>query len=168
MRKMLLASLLLLGGCGGQISQNPIQTAVNNLLPTPAAKVLVTDIQDANWNLQQAQSIGILSPTDPVQGCLADVMAEAGIPAQGAVSPSPVPSFTPENGGLVSLGSIGYILAMQAKQLTGNPAALIPASCQQVVGNLVVSALLAPQVAAVNAISAGLPGTPPALLQKGK
>ena len=88
-------------------------------------------------------------------------MAEAGIPAQGATTPTPVASFTPEIGGLASSGSVLYILAIQAKSLTGNPAGLIPASCQQIVGNLVINALMAPLNANLGAISALLPGSAP-------
>ena len=167
MKKLLLTTVavLALGGCSvfGQppapISQNPVQTAVNQVGTTQGAQVVVTDIQDANWNLQQAQALGILTPADPVQACLGGVMVEAGIPAQGATTPTPVASFTPEIGGLASSGSVLYILAIQAKSLTGNPAGLIPASCQQIVGNLVINALMAPLNANLGAISALLPGS---------
>jgi hypothetical protein len=98
-------------------------------------QTVVTDLQSAAYNLDNAVAVGALPTDDPAPKCLHDVLVKAGIeiPA-GAV---PAKSFAPKNDGVASAGAIAYILAQQAKQIAKQGIQVDP-SCEALVGRVVI------------------------------
>jgi hypothetical protein len=136
----LAAIALAIAGCTNPapISTNPVQSAANDvttLLPgTKTTQATVTQgLTDAQWNLQQAQAIGVLAATDPALPCLNGVLAQLGV---GGTPPA---SFTPRESDLISTGSVLYIQIQQAKQLRAGGLA-VPAACQALIGMFVIDA----------------------------
>jgi hypothetical protein len=161
-RYIAIAALLALAGCATPppISANPVQTvenAVSSALPGLLPSI-ATDFQDAKFNLDSAITIGILLPSDPVDACLTSVLTMAGMLSPTAGAPT-TPSFTPKVTAPISLsaGSVLYILAQQAKKLAGNGSSLVPASCQQIAGSLLINAVNRPLNMGIGAITAQLP-----------
>lgn len=117
-----------LAGCAGplQISSDPAPKVTN---PT-----IVTDLQSAAFDLDSAVTVGALTADDPAPKCLHDVLQKAGIEvAPGA----PVAqSFTPKIDGAASAGAVAYILAQQAKKLSGG--ITVDVSCEALLGRVVI------------------------------
>lgn len=96
-------------------------------------RTLVTDLQSAAFNLDNAVAIGALDPDDPAPVCVHDVLRKAGIEvAPGAPMPK---SFEPKKDGVASAGAIAYIIAQQAKK--AKPLEVSP-SCEALVGRIVI------------------------------
>ena len=101
-------------------------------LPIKNAQV-VTDLQSAAFNLDNAIAVGALPANDPAAACIHGVLQEAGVEVPpGSTAPK---SFTPKNDGLVSLGAIAYIQIQQAKNSAG---VVIPQDCKTIVGQFVI------------------------------
>lgn len=141
---------LVLGACTNSISSNPLKDLVDagqppatttapiagTPAPAPAANVIVTDIQSASFDLDQAVAVGALTADDPAPKCLHGVMTQLGI--DPANPPAANASFTPKNDGLVSAGAILYIRAQQIKRAGG--AITVPVDCKSLIGQLVIDA----------------------------
>lgn len=159
MRKMLAITFALaIAGCATPppISTNPLQTVTSVVLP--AGGTVLTGLQNAAFNLDEAVLIGVLPATDPAAGCVhgvlkqigADVVLTMGVemPVPGAAAAA---TFTPKITDLLSAGSVAYILAQQAKQIAANPGILVPVSCDQIVGQFVIQSINAPANAVISA-----------------
>lgn len=132
-----LATALALAACSNPapISSNPAQSQTN-LIAQVAPQAVATvqqGLTDAQWNLQQAVSIGVLPASDPALACVNGVVTQLGVG-------SPAASFTPKESDLISTGSVVYIQIQQAKQLAGGKALAVPAGCQQLIGMFVIDA----------------------------
>ena len=136
--------LLFLGACASNgtplpISANPIQDIKNAVAPTTGTNDLVTQgLLDASFNLHSAVTVGALSATDQVPACVDSVLTDLGINPDGTPT-TQAQSFTPKVSDLISLGSVIYIRAQQAKKLQ---AAGLPesTSCDAVIGQIVRAA----------------------------
>ena len=136
------------------ISVNPIQSGVNVIAQaggsttTGLADTVTTGITNADYNLGQAMQLGILPATDPAKACLDSVSTQLGI---GGTAPA---SFTPKVSDLISAGSVGYIYAQQVKQLLANGGSglAVSATCQQLVGQIVIDSATQLNKAAIGAI----------------
>jgi len=127
------AAALGLAACSNTISNQP----ATSVLPSGT----VADLQAAEWNLDQAISIGVLPSTDPADKCLHDELGGAGL--DPTVTPAPTAkSFTAKNQGLASAGSILYIKAQQAQSAAATAKA-DDASCEALVGKIVIDAVKA-------------------------
>jgi hypothetical protein len=104
-------------------------------LPIRNATV-VTDLQSAAYNLDNAIAVGALPANDPAAACVHGVLQEAGIevPA-GGTAPK---SFVPKNDGVVSLGAIAYI---QVRQRQAAGAITVPMECKTVIGQFVIDGM---------------------------
>lgn len=119
-------------------------------LPVPITNhTIVTDLQDAAFNLDQAVAVGALAANDPAPTCLHDLLQKAGIevPAGGAAAKS----FTPRNSGVASAGAIAYIFAQQAKSL-GTSGVSVDPSCEALVGRITIDGVKAANKATVGLI----------------
>jgi hypothetical protein len=150
MKAILMAALAAcaLNGCAifsGEISGSPGGFKITN-------QTIVTDLQSAAYNLDQAVVVGALTADDPGPKCVHDFLVKAGVeaPAGGAVPGS----FTPKHDGLASAGAIAYILAQQAKHATGQP---VSANCEALVGRIVLDG--------ANAARKSVPSLIPGLLR---
>lgn len=149
MKRLLFAALaaLSVAGCAStpsQISGAPPGGGVTVTSPT-----IVTDLQSAAYNLDNAVAVGALAATDPAPACMHDILVKAGVelPA-GAV---PAKSFTPKYDGVASAGTVAYILVQQAKQLQASGVQVDP-SCEALVGRVVIDGMKATNKAAVSLI----------------
>lgn len=132
-RFVTLASVLLLSACQQTITASPTPLSI---VPAPVANTIQDDLLAAENNLQQAMTIGALPSTDPAYACVHAVNTQLGI-EPAASGTTPPASFTPANKGLASAGSILYIQVQQLKKLTGQTP-VAAASCQQLIGQLVI------------------------------
>jgi hypothetical protein len=141
---------LLLAGCA-LVPERISGTPAAGSLPIPITNpTIVTDLQSAAYNLDNALAVGALAANDPAPGCLHGILVKAGIeiPA-GTVAPK---SFAPKNDGVASAGAIAYILAQQAKQITKGGFTVDP-SCEALLGRVVIDG-----VTAVNKTVLSIPG----------
>lgn len=118
-----------LAGCATppQISASPMPAITN---PT-----IVTDLQSAAYDLDNAVLVGALAANDPAPKCLHDVMQKAGIETPpGAAAAA---SFTPKVDGAASAGAVAYILAQQAKKLANGGVTVDP-DCEALLGRVVI------------------------------
>lgn len=139
---------LALAGCVSTpnlISGTNVGQSTNITNPT-----IVTDLQSAAYNLDQAVAVGALTADDPAPKCVHDVLVKAGIelPA-GQAAPK---SFTPKHDGVASAGAIAYILAQQAKALQGTVGQVSP-NCEALVGRIVIDSAKAAGKAVPTALS---------------
>lgn len=152
--RLAVAGVALLSACATPvpISNNPVQEAAGAIGLTQNSAV-VKGLQNAEWNLDQAVSINILAANDPADQCLHQTLTNLGqeLAADGTPVPSTAKQFTPRMTGLIDGGSVVYILAQQAKKVGANPGALVPASCEQIVGHFVIAGLNAPANAVLKA-----------------
>jgi len=127
----LLLAIFLLAGC---VSTPSVITSQ----PTPPvlkSKTIVSDLQAAAYNLDQAVAIGALPADDPAPKCLHAVLIKAGIEVPAGQPPAK--SFEPKNDGLASLGSIAYIQVQQAKALRGEKTP-VSVDCRALLGTFVL------------------------------
>ena len=129
---ILFAVALLTTGCAQTpISANPLQDLQGSLgKGEGTASIIVTDLQNQSWNLQEAMSVGALPSTDQAAGCVNSFLTEVGItvpsitpPVAGApVAPATVaaPSFIPKVTGVFSESAVLYIRAQQLKALAAS------------------------------------------------
>lgn len=113
----------------GLISGND-QSPVKITNPT-----IVTDLQSATYNLDQAVAVGALTADDPAPKCLHDVLVKAGIEVPAGAPP--VKSFVPKYDGAASAGAVAYILAQQAKATLGK-GITVDVSCEALLGRVVI------------------------------
>lgn len=145
MRRIAIASLCLVlavAGCSSPppISTNPVQTITSQVAATPVGKTVEQGLLDAEWNLDQAISIGALPAGDPADGCLHSALTLIGIEPGSNGQPTPAPAqFTPRISDLISGGSVLYILAQQAKQAQAG-GINVPVACEALVGQFVIQA----------------------------
>ena len=139
-------TLALLAACSNPapISSNPVTTVTNivsqaNPGAGASAQAIQTQLLNAEWNLDQAVTIGILTATDPVDQCVHQVNTQLGIEpvAPGGTAPTPAAQFTPRMTGLLDSGAVAYILAQQAQKLTGG-GITVPTGCKAIIGDLVI------------------------------
>jgi hypothetical protein len=117
------------------ISSNPIQdinTIASNAAPGVAGD-LVTQFQNAEYNLTTAQTDGLLSATDAAPACIHSANVLLGIDPGGA----PAVSFTPKETGLFDTASVLYILAQQALALKAQGLTITP-QCEQLIGHIML------------------------------
>ena len=107
---------------------------------------IVTDLQSAAYNLDNAIAVGALPAGDPAAACIHGVLIEAGIEIPPGATAAK--SFAPKNDGLVSLGAINYILIQQKN---ASPGVVVPQTCKTVIGQFVIDGM-----AMVNKLGAGL------------
>lgn len=148
MKYVLILASLLLCACVStpeKISGTPTTGGIPITNPT-----IVTDLQDAAYNLDNAVAVGALSVDDPAPKCLHSLLVKAGIevPA-GAV---PAQSFTPKHSGVASEGAIAYILVQQAKAIAKVGVGPDDPSCEALVGRVVIDGVKAANKAAVGLI----------------
>lgn len=116
-------------------------TPTGGSLPIPITNpTIVTDLQSAAYNMDNAVAVGALQANDPAPACIHDVLVKAGIeiPA-GAVAPK---TFVPKNDGAASAGAIAYIIAQQAKQISKTGVSVDP-SCEALLGRVVIDGVKA-------------------------
>ena len=101
---------------------------------------VVTDLQDAAYNFDNAVLVGALPATDPAPKCIHGILQQAGIEVPAGVSAAK--SFTPKNGGAISAGSIAYIQAQQLKATLGQ-GVVVPQDCKALIGSVVIDGLTA-------------------------
>ena len=134
MKQFIPLILLLAAGCTSTISANPVQD-ITSTQTSPLASfgtTIQTDLQSAEYNLDQAVLVGALDPTDPAPKCLHEALTAIGIePGMPGA-----PSFTPKNDGLASLGAIAYIRAQQLKKAQGGIS--LPTDCKTLIGQIVL------------------------------
>ena len=130
-------AVLALGACTTQppISANPVQDITTGSPNTPLGQIgttIGTDLQSAEFNLDQAILVGALPANDPADACLHGALTQIGLePGTPAA-----PSFAPKNDGLVSLGAIAYIRIQQLKKAQGG--VTMPGSCKEIIGQFVL------------------------------
>lgn len=149
---------LVLAGCAtgsaATISANPQQTLTNAILPPGG--VIVVGLQNAAYNLDQAVAIKVLAANDPADLCVHQFLQGIGQDVGQAPVP-PAPSFTPKVSDLISGGSVAYILAQQAKALAANGGIVVPPSCEQLIGHMVLTGVNAPANATISALGRLIP-----------
>jgi hypothetical protein len=152
-----LIGALALTGCAtpAPISANPIQSVANVAASTQLGGTVITGLQGAAWNLDQAIAIKVLPATDPADLCVHQALQAIG--QDVGQTPTPVAQFVPKITDLLSAGSVAYILAYQAKQLAGNGGLTVPVSCQQIVGEFVLKGINAPANTIISGLTANLP-----------
>jgi hypothetical protein len=112
--------------------------------------VVVNDLKSATYNLDQAVAIGVLDLNDPAPYCLHDVLKRAGIElAPGTMPPK---TFQPKYDGLASAGAVAYIEAQKLKKLAGQ-GIQVDASCEALVGRIVIDGMKAARKAVTPSIS---------------
>lgn len=135
------AACLSLGACGSPatISSNPTATVLANATASPLGGKIAQGLLDAEWNLDQAVSIGALPANDPADACLHTTLTQLGLEptAAGATPATPPASFVPRSSDLVfAPASIAYIVAQQLK---GVPKSItIAPGCYAIIGKMVV------------------------------
>jgi len=141
-RSLAIAALLSACSSPAPISSNPAQD-VNATVAAVAPQLSATlsqGLQDAAFNLDSAIQIGVLDKTDPADSCVHGVLQQAGI--ETVAGAPPTQSFTPKISDAISLGSVLYIRAHQAKGLAGQSLSrLVPAGCQKIVGAIIIDGL---------------------------
>lgn len=155
----LVLTVILLGGaltgCASNtpppISTNPVQTAANVVIPG----TVVSGLQNAAWNLDQAIAIKVLPISDPADLCVHGALQAIG--QDVGQTPVAAQQFIPKVSDLISAGSVAYILAQQAKTLAGNGGLSVPPSCEQLVGHFVLAGVNAPANAIINGALAAAP-----------
>jgi hypothetical protein len=114
-----------------------VATPTQGALPIPIHNpTIITDLQSATFNLDQAVAIGALPKDDPAPACLHDFLVKAGIEVPAGAAPQA--SFTPKNDGIASVGSIVYIQAQQAKAISALGAPAVAVSCKALLGQFVI------------------------------
>lgn len=105
-------------------------------LPLPITNpTVVTDLQSAAFNLDNAVTVGALAADDPAPKCIHDVLVKAGIEIPPGATPAK--TFVPKKDGVASAGAIAYIIAQQAKAIARNPLVVDP-SCEALLGRVVM------------------------------
>lgn len=99
---------------------------------------VITDLQSAAYNLDNAVAVGALLADDPAPACVHAVLKQAGVEVDGQVVEQK--SFVPKKDGLASAGSIAYILAQQAKRGLGVKP-VVPMDCKALIGTLVIDGI---------------------------
>lgn len=172
MRRLLPIALAgcLLAACSSPppISSNPVVTAtnqVNAIVPLAGANnLVVTGLQNAAFNLDNAMAIGALPGTDPASACVHGVLKQLGADVTvtpTGVTPVALPSggtatsFTPKVSDLISGGSVAYILFQQAKQVQAGGIA-VPTGCAAIVGQIVIDGAKTGINAGVGVLTGGL------------
>lgn len=124
---------LALAGCVSTpnlISGTNVGQSTNITNPT-----IVTDLQSAAYNLDQAVVVGALLPDDPAPACIHAVLVKSGIEVPAGAAPAQ--SFVPKKDGVASAGAIAYIIAQQARRLSKEKLTVDP-SCEALVGRVVI------------------------------
>ncbi len=135
----ILASLALiaLAGCSTPISNGSPVANINNAVAAvvdPKGQ-LKTDLTDTASNFDQATAIGAIPANLPLAACQHSINQFLGFETvPGAALPQ---SFTPLNGGPISLASIGIINALQLQTAVKGGITISP-SCYAVLGYLQV------------------------------
>lgn len=130
---LLVAAALALAGCVSTPDKiSGIQAGVSMPITN---STIVTDLQSAAYNLDNAVAVGALAADDPAPKCLHDVLVKSGIEALPGVEPAK--SFAPKHDGVASAGAIAYIITQQAKQISKNGVPVDP-SCEALVGRIVI------------------------------
>ena len=148
----LLAAALALSACQTSpvISTNPTQTAASTFAETRIGGTIITGLQDAAYNLDQAVAIGVLPMNDPAAMCVHSGLQAIG---QDTTSPTPAaPEFQTRVSDLISGGAVLYILAEQAKNAQANGGINIPLSCEQLIGHLILTGAQTPPVSIIRAL----------------
>lgn len=96
---------------------------------------IVNDLESAAYNLDNAVTVGALTPDDPAPKCLHDVLRVAGIETPPGTTASQ--TFVPKNNGVASLGAIAYIQVQQAKR-AGGQGITVAVDCKALIGQLVI------------------------------
>lgn len=161
MKLALILTIVLLTGCistPSRIVETPAPGTSS--LPIPITNpTIVTDLQSAAYNLDNAVAIGALPADDPAPACLHDILRQGGVEVPAGQVPAK--SFAPKNDGLASLGSIAYIQIQQAKAMSGNSGITVAVSCKALLGTFVIDGMTA--VAKVGARFLPLPISLPAI-----
>jgi hypothetical protein len=140
---LLVATTAALAGCASTPSKITGSGANTNLAAAaPALPItnptIVTDLQSAAFNLDNAVAVGALSANDPAPKCLHGILQQAGIETPpGATAPQ---SFVPKNDGVASLGAIAYIQVQQAKRFAGTGVS-VPVDCKALLGQFVLDGM---------------------------
>lgn len=116
------------------ISGSPITNVTNAIGAaggSGATDLVTTGILNAQYNLNEAVTVGALSATDPAPGCLNQAVGVMGLGATAGAS------FVPKVTDAISLASVGYIYLAQVKQLTGG-SITVPTNCLAVIGQMVL------------------------------
>jgi hypothetical protein len=151
LKTIIVALLFLLSGC---VSTPALISGTSPGEAVPITnRTVVTDLQAAAYNLDNAVLVGALPADDPAPKCIHDILVKAGIELPPGVSPPQ--SFKPKNDGVASLGAIAYILAQQAKQIASSGAFKTDAVCEAVLGRVVIDGMKA-----VNNAIPLIPGIP--------
>lgn len=143
MKILLALPLLFLAACASTpslISGAPPGTI------TITNSTVVTDLQDASYNLDNALAVGALAADDPAPKCLHDVLVKAGIEVPAGSTPAK--TFVPKYGGVASTGAVAYILAQQAKAAS-KVGITVDVSCEALVGRVVLDGAATVNKAAV-------------------
>jgi hypothetical protein len=135
MKRLIVLLALLASACASTPNLISGTPAAGSFAVPITNQTIVTDLQSAAYNLDNAVTVGALAADDPAPVCLHDVLRKAGIeiPA-GAVAPK---TFVPKHDGVASAGAIAYILAQQAKTIARQGVAVDP-SCEALVGRIVI------------------------------
>ena len=149
MKAVLVAVSLALGLASCASTPSQISGAQGAAITNPT---IVTDLQSAAYNLDNAVAVGALAPDDPAPKCLHDVLVKAGIEVPPGATPAK--TFAPKNDGVASAGAIAYILAQQAKQ-TLRKGITVDVSCEALLGRVVIDG--------VNTTAKVIPILPPLL-----
>lgn len=129
------ASLALLSACASTPEKITAAPAGPSL-PVPITNpTIVTDLQSAAYNLDNAVAVGALSKDDPAPACLHSVLQQADIETPAGAAPAA--SFTPKNDGVASLGAIAYIQIQQAKAAAGQGIS-VALPCKALLGQFVI------------------------------
>ena len=119
------------------VSTSPAQDVLT--ATAPLGTTIQQGLLDAEWNLDQAIAIGVLPANDPADACLHQGLTAMGLEPSTPGGPAPTPaSFVPKESDLVSIGSVLYIRAQQAKALGVGGTVTLPPGCDAIIGRLVV------------------------------
>lgn len=128
------AVALLAGGCVS--TPNLISGTIAGGLPIPITnQTIVTDLQSAAYNLDNAVAVGALAANDPAPKCIHDVLVRAGIELLPGAAQAK--TFVPKKDGVASAGAIAYIITQQAKQIAKTGITVDP-SCEALLGRVVI------------------------------
>lgn len=131
------------------ISANPVASITSSIFPEGGT--VVTGLQNAAYNLDQAIAINVLPADDPADKCVHASLKMIGQDVGDMPAPK-APEFQSKITDLISAGSVAYILAEQAKNASANGGITIPTSCEQLVGHFVLIGVNAPANAVIRAL----------------
>lgn len=143
---ILAVAALALSACSTNL---PISASPINDLASQSGQVgatVVTGLQDAAFNFDNAVAVGALDKNDPAPACVHGILADIGQDVTVTLTAAtPVPStvgtgtsYTPKISDLISAGSVAYIRAQQAKKLLGGSGLTVPVGCEAIVGKVVI------------------------------